>query len=66
MLWEEKRREDRVRALDVRFVRLAKEDLGASWPRVSAGIARLLATPYAGHRRYTVVRKPEPGSDIAA
>jgi predicted transcriptional regulator of viral defense system len=66
VLWQEKRREDQVRALDVRFVRLAKEDLGARWPGVSAGIARLLATPYAGQRRFTVVRRPEPGSDVAA
>lgn len=66
VLWEEKRREDRVRALDVRFVRLAKEDLGVRWPAASAGIARLLAVPYAGQRRFTVVRKAEPGSDVAA
>lgn len=66
VLWREKRREDRVRGLDVRFVRLTKEDLGARWPGVAAEIFRLLATPYAGPRRFTVVRGPEPGSDVGA
>jgi hypothetical protein len=66
VLWLEKRREDHARGLDVRFVRVAKEDLGARWPAVATGIARLLATPYAGPRRFTVVRRPEPGSDVAA
>ncbi|WP_245160482.1 type IV toxin-antitoxin system AbiEi family antitoxin domain-containing protein [Blastococcus sp. CT_GayMR20] len=66
VLWEEKRREDRVRGLDVRFVRIAKADLGGSWPGVAAGIARLLATPYTGPRRYTVVRRREPGADAEA
>jgi hypothetical protein len=66
VLWQEKRREDRVRGVDVRFVRLAKEDLGARWPGVAAGLARLLSEPYAGPRRFTVVRRPEPGSDVAA
>jgi hypothetical protein len=65
VLWQEKRREDQVRGLDVRFVRLAKEDLGARWPGVAAGIARLLATPSTGPRRFTVVRRAEPGSDAA-
>jgi predicted transcriptional regulator of viral defense system len=66
VLWQEKRREDRVRGLDVRFVRVAKEDMGGRWPGVTAGISELLATPYAGPRRFTVVRRPEPGSDVAA
>jgi predicted transcriptional regulator of viral defense system len=66
VLWEEKRREDRARALDVRFVRIAKVDLGGRWPGVAAGITRLLATPFAGPRRFTVVRRPEPGVDADA
>jgi hypothetical protein len=65
VLWQEKRREDQVRGLDVRFVRLAKEDMGARWSGVAARIGRLLATPYTGPRRFTVVRKAEPGSDAA-
>jgi len=66
VLWEEKRREDRVRALGVRFVRIAKPDLGARWRGVAAGIAQMLATPFAGPRRFTVVRRPEPGVDADA
>ncbi len=66
VLWQEKRREDQVRGLDVRFVRVAKEDMGARWPGLASRIRRLLATPYAGARRFTVVRRPEPGSDADA
>lgn len=66
VLWEEKRREDRVRRLDVRFVRIAKADLGGRWPGVAAGVGQLLATPYAGPRRFTVVRSSEPGADADA
>ena len=66
VLWQEKRREDRVRGVDVRFVRLAKEDMGARWPGVATQISRQLATPHTGPRRFTVVRRPEPGSDVAA
>ncbi|MGY2065243.1 hypothetical protein [Blastococcus sp. SYSU DS0619] len=62
VLWEEKRREDRVRRLDVRVVRLAKADLGGAWPRTVADLTRMLRTPYAEARRFTVVRRPEPGS----
>ena len=64
VLWEEKRREDHVRRLDVRVLRLAKADLGTAWPRAVAVLTRLLATPYAGSRRFTVVRRPEPGSGL--
>jgi hypothetical protein len=64
VLWEEKRREDRVRRLDVRVVRLAKADLGVPWPRTVADLTRILAAPYAGPRRFTVVRRPEPGSGL--
>jgi hypothetical protein len=66
VVWEEKRREDRVRGLGVRFVRIAKADLGGPWPSVAAGIAQLLASPYVGPRRFTVVRRPEPGVDTSA
>jgi hypothetical protein len=66
VLWDEKRREDRVRALDVRFVRIADADLGARWPAVLARLASLLAEPSTGPRRFRVVRRPEPGSADAA
>ena len=36
VLWEEKRREDELRALDIRVVRIADADLGAGWPATSS------------------------------
>ncbi|MCF6736782.1 type IV toxin-antitoxin system AbiEi family antitoxin domain-containing protein [Blastococcus sp. KM273129] len=64
VLWEEKRREDSVRRLDVRVLRIAKADLGGAWPRTVADLTRLLAIPYTGPRRFTVVRRPEPGAGL--
>ncbi|MBM7806903.1 hypothetical protein JOD57_002740 [Geodermatophilus bullaregiensis] len=65
VLWDEKRREDRVRELDVRVVRITHEDLRA--PRaVAARVAGLLASPLTGPRRFTVVRRQEPGATDAA
>lgn len=65
VLWEEKRREDAVRALDVRIVRVAQEDRS---PRrrleLATRVRSLLAVPLSGPRRFTVVRTPEPGSPI--
>jgi predicted transcriptional regulator of viral defense system len=66
VLWAEKRREDRIRALDVRVVRLVDDDLGGRWTGVAAGIAELLARPLRGPRRFVVVRRPEPGGSSAA
>jgi predicted transcriptional regulator of viral defense system len=63
--WEEKRREDRIRSADVRLVRIVNEDFGASWPRIVGRIRDLLATPYAGPRRFRVVRRAEPGAAAA-
>jgi hypothetical protein len=62
VLWAEKRREDRVRALDVRFVRLVQADMGRRWDAAVANLERLLATPLTGPRRFVVVRTQEPGS----
>jgi hypothetical protein len=64
--WEEKRREDRIRALGVRFVRIADEDLGRPWPGVVERIRGLLAGPPPGPRRLAVVRTAEPGTAAAA
>lgn len=64
--WDEKRREDRMRALGVRFVRIADEDLGTPWPGVVERIRTLLSEPVPGRRRFTLVRTPEPGSAAAA
>ena len=60
VLWEEKRREDRLRDLDVRVLRVVRADLGPAWERVSTRLASLLATPLTGPRRFTVVRGSVP------
>jgi hypothetical protein len=67
VLWEEKRREDRMRALGVRIVRVVNEDLGPPWPRTAAHIGDLVAAPYVGPRHFRAVRTDEPGgaSDAA-
>jgi predicted transcriptional regulator of viral defense system len=61
VLWKEKRREDRVRAVGIRVVRIANEDLGQPWAGVVARIGDLLAAPYLGPRRFRAVRMDEPG-----
>jgi predicted transcriptional regulator of viral defense system len=67
VLWKEKRREDRLRAVGVRVVRVVNEDLGSPWPRTAALIGGLLAAPYVGPRRFRAVHTDEPGgaSDAA-
>jgi hypothetical protein len=65
VLWEEKRREDRIRGTDIRVVRIVNDDLGPTWPRVAAAIRDRLATPYAAPRRFRIVRTPEPGASAA-
>lgn len=60
--WEEKRREDKIRDLDVPVVRIVQADL----PRLAGPVERLrylLAQPPKGPRRYRVVRRPEPGAE---
>ncbi|RBY74965.1 hypothetical protein DQ239_18230 [Blastococcus sp. TF02-09] len=60
--WEEKRREDAIRDLDVPVVRVVQADL----PRLHGPVERLrylLARPSSGPRRFRVVRRPEPGSE---
>lgn len=66
VLWEEKRREDRMRRVGVRVMRLARPDLGPTWRGVVADIRSLLAEPYTGPRRFRVVRRAEPGADTDA
>lgn len=61
VLWKEKRREDRMRAVGIRVVRVVNEDLGPPWAAVVARIDGLLAAPYVGPRRFHVVRTDEPG-----
>lgn len=60
--WEEKRREDRIRDLDVPVVRVVQADL----PRLQGPVERLkylMSRPSSGPRRYRVVRRPEPGAE---
>ncbi len=57
VLWEEKRREDELRALDIRVLRLADADLGAPWARSAQRLGSLLATPGPATRRFTTVTR---------
>lgn len=52
VLWEEKRREDELRALDIRVVRIAEADLGSDWPRTERRLRGLLASPGPSPRRF--------------
>ncbi len=45
MLFDEKRREDLLRAAGIRFIRLVNEDLGPGWAPVEARVRRELARP---------------------
>ena len=56
VLWEEKRREDELRALDIRVVRIADADLGAGWPRIENRLRELLGRPGPSIRRFTATR----------
>ncbi len=61
--WEEKRREDLIRDLDVPVVRVVQADL----PRLERPIRRLRelsSRPMTGPRRFRVVRRPEPGAEL--
>ena len=65
VLWREKRREDAVRELGVRFVRIAQVDLADSRrPEMVRRVASLLATPATQPRRFIAVRTPEPGTPM--
>jgi hypothetical protein len=57
VLWEEKRREDELRALDIRVLRVADADLGNRWPLVEHRLAALLATPGPSPRRFTATSR---------
>ena len=53
VLWDEKRREDELRSLDVRVVRIVDADLGASWPAIERRLRHLLGTPGPDRRQFT-------------
>jgi hypothetical protein len=68
VLWREKRREDAMRELGVRVVRIVDADVSRGLRPLAARVAGLLTTPFAGPRRFTVGRRDEPGtgtSDVA-
>ena len=54
VLWEEKRREDELRALDIRVVRVVDADLGGHWSAVQRRLTALTAVPGPAERRFTV------------
>ena len=60
VLWKEKRREDRMRDVGVRVVRVVDEDLGAVWTQKAARIQSLVAVPLLGERRFRTVLSAEP------
>jgi predicted transcriptional regulator of viral defense system len=53
VLWEEKRREDELRALDIRVVRIVDADLCADWPRTATRLGDLLTRDGPAERRFT-------------
>jgi hypothetical protein len=57
VLWEEKRREDDLRALDIRVVRVADTDVGAAWPALERRLGTLLSTPGPVARRFTATAR---------
>ena len=52
-LWEEKRRQDRMRGMDIRVMRLVDADLDAGWLAAEERLRTLLASPGPAHRRFT-------------
>ncbi|MCA0144474.1 hypothetical protein [Blastococcus sp. LR1] len=66
VLWQEKRREDRLRETGARVVRVGNQDLGAGWAAKVARIRSLLAAPYVGQRQFRAVPTAEPGSESEA
>jgi hypothetical protein len=66
-LWKEKRREDRMRDVGVRVVRIVNEDIGAARAQKASRVRSLLASPYVGERRFRTVLTAEPeGTSDAA
>jgi hypothetical protein len=53
VLWEEKRREDELRDLDIGMLRVAEADVTSRWPQKEATLRRLLARPAPSTRRFT-------------
>jgi hypothetical protein len=69
VVWEEKRREDALREVGVRVLRIVNDDFGSERGELGSGRGDLaprlrgyLATPFAGLRRFRAVRTEEPGT----
>jgi hypothetical protein len=58
VLFDEKRREDALRSVGVRFLRLVNEDLGPGWPPVESRVRRDLAVPGPVERSFRAVPRP--------
>ena len=58
VLWAEKRREDELRALGIRVVRVVHTDVERGWPPVAERLRLLLATPGPALRSFTAVPRP--------
>lgn len=59
VLWEEKRREDELRGLDIRVLRIVDADLDGRWPRIESRLRELLASPGPAHRRFSTAIRPQ-------
>jgi hypothetical protein len=59
VVWEEKRREDELRSLDIRVVRIADADLRRGWPTVEQRLRALVRTPGPAHRRFLAVPRTQ-------
>ena len=57
VLWDEKRREDALRALDIRVVRITDADLGDQWRAVEHRLRSLLASAGPSIRRFATVMR---------
>ena len=55
VLWEEKRREDELRSLDILVVRVADADLGSRWRAVEARLHQVVGTAGPAARRFTAI-----------
>ncbi len=57
VLWQEKRREDELRSLDIRVVRVADHDVDRGWHHVERRLRSLLASPGPALRRFTATAR---------
>ena len=59
VLWDEKRREDEMRALDIRVVRIADADIGPRWGATEDRLRGLLRTPGPARRLFTAIPRAQ-------